>query len=428
MNREIGIIGSGARESAFIAALLTDPQVSLVHVFGKNGGFAGNERVRFTGVTAPEEIVNYAVAHALALVVSGPERGAIDGTNDSLRAKDIPVFGATQKSIRIESDKAWAREVMQKLRIPQPKFEVHTQAADALAAAKTNDKFRVVKAHGPAEGKGVIVCDTEEQTIEAIEMMLNKNAFGAAGQKIVLEERLGWNDPQARESSIMYFTDGTSLIPLPPVQDYKREFDNDLGKNTGSMGCHTAPESLDREEKWLVLSTIAQPLIQELARINNIFVGILYISLMKTSQGIFVIEINGRGGDPETVVQFAGMKHPHFADFLLACALGNLGEVESPTWDSNEYVDVVLCAKSYPDGKSKGENITGMKVAEEIAHTIFHAGTNISEGRLTTNGGRILNVVGKGKTRQEARIQAYAAASQIRFDGQPPKFRSDIGK
>jgi phosphoribosylamine--glycine ligase len=429
-SKSIGIIGSGSRESAFIDALLKDPTVAIIYWFGNNAGYPNDPSIVRTNI-APDDkegILRSCKDLQLDLIISGPENPSVNGTNDLLRANGFPVFGASQAAIRIESDKAWARETMQKLRLPQPEFEVHQNIEQTKKSLKTNEKLRVVKAAGPCEGKGVVICDTYEEAEAAAQSMLVHNQFGEAGSQIVLEERLGLHDTSAEEVSVMYFTDGNSLVQMPLAQDYKREYDGNKGKNTGGMGSHTAPESLSAQEQEQVRNKIAYPILNELAQSNNPFIGILYVSLMKTSRGIFVIEINGRGGDPETVVQLAGMSHPNFAEFLLACALGNLGTVEAPTWDDNEYVDVVLCAQNYPAGKSKGETITGIKEASKKAQAIFHAGT-IRDGQKTlTNGGRILSVVGKGATRQEARDQAYESAQLIYFDGKVPKYRTDIGE
>jgi|GEM_PF-4526 len=434
-HHQVAVLGSGGRESAFVGQLLSDPRVDAVHVFDWNASFNEDSRVirAHIHVSDQSQLVEYCLQQRIDLVIVGPEQLAENGTSDALRAAKIPVFGASQKAIRIESDKAWARNFMSKLDVPQPQFQVHTNAALAKQAAKKNPLFRVVKASGLCGGKGVIVCDSYQETAVAIDSILAKHQFGTAGDTLLLEERLGWSDESAQEVSVMYYTDGKHLIPLPLVRDYKREFDHDLGKNTGSMGCHSAPESLSLAEADFVQTKIASPIIIELAANNQPFIGILYVSLMKTSDtrhnpfGLFVIEVNGRGGDPETIVQLAGQHHPHIAEFFLACATQELGSIDAPTFDGKQYLNVVLAAREYPDGQSKGERITGLEEAEATARVILHAGTRLQKGEVVTNGGRVLDVVGSGESLAEATRQAYAAVSSIRFNDLQPKFRTDIG-
>ena len=433
-HQQVAVLGNGGRESAFVRQLLTDPLVDEVHVFDWNASFSEDLRVIRSPIHATDisGVVTYCRDHHLSLVISGAEQFAENGTTDALRAVNIPVLGASQKAIQIEADKAWARQFMKQINLPQPLFEVHTHASLAKKAAQKNKLLRVVKASGLCGGKGVIICDTYEQTAAAIDQMLTEHHFGTAGNTILLEERLGWQDSVNEEVSVMYYCDGQQLLPLPLVQDYKREFDGDQGKNTGSMGCHTAPESLSPTEQAFVRQQIAEPLIQQLAADGSNFVGILYVSLMKTSDtrfnphGLFVIEINGRGGDPETIVQLAAQHHPHVADFYLACATGQLARVDAPTFDNRSYVNVVLAASNYPDGKSQGKVISGLEEAEATTLAVLHAGTKIDNGQILTNGGRILDVVGSGETLAAARKQAYAAAAQIHFNDQSPKYRSDI--
>lgn len=428
INRHVAVLGEGGRESAFIHSLLQDSYVSAISVFDFHAGFSDDSRV----IAAPmpiedhRAVVKYCQDTNVDFVVSGPELVAANGLNDALRTADFPVFGASQTAIQIESDKAWARVFMEELNIPQPKFYIFTDATEAKRAASRDDHLRVVKATGLCSGKGVIVCDTLEETERAIDDMLIHKIFGAAGSTIVLEERLGHHDATAEEVSVMYYTDGKNLQQLPLVQDYKREFDQHRGANTGGMGCHTAPELLSSEEQTYIYREIAVPLLNSLADLD-LFAGILYISIMKVAAGIFVIEINGRGGDPETIVQLAGQSHPHFSDFLLACATSRLAEVQPVTWDQKEYVDVVLCAREYPAGKSKGEKITGLSKAHEVAHRVLHAGTRLHKGEVVTHGGRILHVLGKGDTRAQAQTQAYDATKHIHFNGKKPKHRTDIG-
>ena len=269
------VLGSGGRESAYIIALLTDPEVKNIYVIGFHAGFVDESRV-----------INCTLKdiHTLDvdLVVSGPEAFAADGTHDEFRKKGIPVFGASKRAARIETDKAWARKFMKKIDLPQPYFEIHTDPTRAKKAIKKDERLRVVKAAGLCGGKGVVVADTEKEAEQATDDILVKKIFGTEGEKIVLEERLGWHDPVAHEVSAMFVTDGKKIFALPLVQDYKREGDRDKGKNTGGMGCKSADDTLSATERSWVEKKIAFPLLQELKVAKTSFIGILYISLMKT--------------------------------------------------------------------------------------------------------------------------------------------------
>jgi phosphoribosylamine--glycine ligase len=428
------VLGNGGRESAFIKLLLRDSDVAIVHSIKINAGFINNKRVKNVDIDLKniDAVVKYCTENNVQLALAGSEELAVIGLTDALKKAGIAVFGASSKAIRIEADKAWARKFMSTLSIPQPMYEVFDDAPKAIARAKSNDKMRIVKAFGLAGGKGVSVCDSFVETKQAITETMIDLKFGDAGKTIVLEERLGWNDPIAEEVSMMFYTDGKTLAALPLARDHKREFDNDQGKNTGGMGVYSPSQLLSKAEQKFVQENIAQKIIDKLAEQGTPFTGILYVGLMKTSDtsrnahGIFVIEINGRGGDPETVVQLDSQTNEHPAQIFLACSNGTLAKYK-PSFDALVHLDVVLCSSKYPEGKTSSEVITGIEEAEKMGVEIIHAGTQIKDGKVVTNGGRILGVLGKGKTMEEVREKVYAAAEKILFDGTIPKYRSDIG-
>ncbi len=437
--KHVAVLGTGGRESAFVETLLSDPQVETISVFEFNAGFVTEPRVKNVPVSVSHQkkVVEYCQKNKVDLVMIGPEQVQVDGMGEVLRKVGIPVFGASKRASVIESDKAWARAFMTQLNLPQPEYLEFSEPKKALKAAQTNHQLKVVKATGLASGKGVIVCDTTEEVAAALQTILTDKKFGAAGETILLEERLGWKDQAAQEVSVMFYSDGTHLLPLPLAQDYKREFDGDQGQNTGGMGTYISRTVLKPEEQIFVQEEIAQPLIDALKKDKRPFVGILYIGLMKTANkrhnpyGLFIIEINSRGGDPETVVQLAGQTHPQIAEFYRACAQGDLTSVEPPTFKNFEYVDVVLAAPSYPDGKSQNEVITGLEATETEADNqvkVIHAGTTYQSGQTLTNGGRILNIVGTGKSLVQARNRAYERVEMIRFGKSEPKYRHDIAQ
>jgi phosphoribosylamine---glycine ligase len=431
---QIAVVGNGGRESAFIKVLLRDSNVETIHFLKPNAGFQNNPRVKNVAMELHDHtaVVKYCQENHVTLALCGSEELAVIGLNDALKSAGIHVFGASLQAVRIESDKAWARKLMSTLGIPQPQYEVFSDPKKAVAAAKQNESYRIVKAFGLAGGKGVYVCDSLEDTEQAIQEIMVDRKFGDSGSTIVLEERLGWNDSTAEEVSMMFYTDGKTLAALPLAKDHKREFDGDKGKNTGGMGTFSPSPLLNEAEKEFVQTQIAQKIVDQLSKQGNPFTGILYVGLMKTADtsrneyGIFVIEINGRGGDPETIVQLDSQTNEHSSQIFMACATGELAQYK-PKFDDLVHIDVVLCSTAYPEGKTSGEVITGIEEAEKMDVQVVHAGTQMKEGKVVTNGGRILGVVAKGKTLAEARQKVYAAAQHILFDGKSPKYRQDIG-
>lgn len=434
-NLHVAVLGNGGRESAFVRILLRDKQVAMVHFLKPNAGFPNNPRVKNVEIDLHNKaaIVKYCKENKITLALCGSEELAISGLTDALKKAGIHVFGASAKAIRIESDKAWARKLMSTLGIPQPEYRVFSDPQKALDAAQKNEKFRIVKACGPALGKGVYVCDSLSETQKAIKEIMIEKKFGNSGKKITLEERLGWHDPQAEEVSMMFYTCGKSLSPLPLARDHKREFDNDKGKNTGGVGAYSPSTLLSKTEQNFVQKEIAQKIINKLFKMGAPFIGILYVGLMKTSDtsrnpyGIFVIEVNGRGGDPETEVQLDSQTNTHPSQIFLACTTGILSQFK-PHFDRQVHVDVVLCSQKYPEGRTQDEVITGIDKAEKMGITVLHAGTKIKDGKVVTNGGRILNLIATGETMAQAQKKVYAAAKHILFDGKKPKYRLDIGK
>lgn len=432
---QVAVLGNGGRESAFVKILLRDKDVSMVHFLKPNAGFQKNPRVKNVEIDLHDAaaVVEYCQKNNVSLALCGSEELAIIGLSDALKAAGLHVFGASQKAVRIESDKAWARKFMSALSIPQPHYEVFSDSKKAIAAVRKNETFRIVKAFGPASGKGVYVCDSLAETEQAIQEIMVESKFGDSGKTVVLEERLGWGDPTAEEVSMMFYTDGKTLAALPLAQDHKTEFDGDKGKNTGGMGTFSPCLLLNNAEQKFVQKNIAQKIVDQLAKQGSPFTGILYIGLMKTADtsrnkhGIFVIEVNGRGGDPETIVQLDSQTDKHPAQIFIACTTGKLAKFK-PTFDTSVHFDVVLCSTKYPEGKTQDEVITGIAKAEKMGVQVLHAGTKMKDGKVVTNGGRILDVVAKAKTLKAARKKVYAAIPYILFNGKKPKFRTDIGE
>ena len=411
------VIGSGGREHALAWALTQDPDVTQVVTAPGNPGIAvlppahdGQTIVcRSVDLDDHDAVVALAQEIGTDLVVIGPEAPLVAGLADELRDAGIAVFGPSKEAAQIEGSKAFAKDVMAAAGVPTGRAYVCTtpeQAADAI------DAFGppyVVKDDGLAAGKGVVVTSDREEAL----------AHAAGCEQVLIEEYL-----DGPEVSLFAITDGTTVLPMQPAQDFKRLGDNDEGPNTGGMGAYTplpwAPENLVEE----VTEKVLQPTIDELRHRGTPFSGLLYAGLALTSRGIRVIEFNCRFGDPETQALLPLLKTP-LGGLLYAAATGKLADHGDLNWQNAASVAVVVAAKKYPQSPRKGDVISGLDQAEaDPAVRIFHAGTALDGDELVTAGGRVLAVSAVGKDLVEARQRAYAAVGQIRIKGS--QHRTDI--
>ena len=367
-------------------------------------------------------LVEFARRERLGLVVLGPEAAVDAGVGDALRHAGFPVFGPNRGAGRIESSKAFAKELMSRARIPTAEFEVFTQPAPAKAWARQRDGKVAVKADGLARGKGVIVCDGVAEAESAIDAMMVEERFGRSGKKIVVEERL-----DGPELSLLAVTDGADVVPLAPARDYKRAHDGDQGANTGGMGAYSPPRGVDDALVRDIVDRVMRPAVQELTASGDEFRGTLYAGLMLTRQGIRVLEFNARFGDPEAQVVLPRLESD-FVALALAVAKGGLAAHPDLRWTSRACVGVVVASGHYPDDAKMtlGHRIRGL--AEMPAGVlVFHAGTRFEPGiGLVTDGGRVVTSVGLGDTVAEARETALSGARQVRFEG--AFFRSDVAQ
>jgi phosphoribosylamine---glycine ligase len=392
------VVGSGGREHALAWKLAQSQRLTELHAAPGNPGIAGFGQCHPVRPEDPEGLLALAHSLELDLVVIGPEGPLVSGVADALRLGGVPVFGPSAAAARIEGSKRFAREVLEAAGV---------RTADAVAVARPPC---VVKADGLAAGKGVFVCRSQEELDEAL------RAVSAIGEDFVVEELL-----VGEEVSLFAISDGSRALPLPPAQDFKRAFDGDAGPNTGGMGAYSPvpiPE-LDAQE---LVEQIHEPVLSELARRDAPFVGLLYAGLMLTSDGPRVLEFNCRFGDPETQAIVPRLD----GDFLGALAGAAAGDLGSTSLGAAEEaaVTIVLAAADYPPGSDSGSPIEGVEAAEEAGALVFHAGTALRDGRLVTNGGRVLDVTCVGGSIAEARDRAYAAAELISFPG--ARFRRDI--
>ncbi|WP_292605244.1 phosphoribosylamine--glycine ligase [Nocardioides sp. REDSEA-S30_B4] len=403
------VIGTGGREHALARALSLDPGVAAVHAAPGNPGIAAVATLHDVDPLSGESVADLAESLGADLVVVGPEAPLVAGVADVVRARGIAVFGPSGAAAQLEGSKAFAKEVMEAAGVPTAAAMVCTTPVEVQAALDAYGPPYVVKDDGLAAGKGVVVTTDRDAAVE----------HAAQCERVVIEEFL-----DGPEVSLFALTDGTTVYPLQPAQDFKRIFDGDEGANTGGMGAYTplpwAPEGLVEE----VLRDVLQPTVDEMARRGTPFSGLLYAGLALTSRGVRVVEFNARFGDPETQPLMALLDSP-LSPLLMGSATGTLASVPAPTWKPGAAVAVVMASAGYPESSSKGDVIRGLPDAEALEGVhVIHAGTAMVERATVTAGGRVLAVVGTGGSLGEAREAAYDGVSCIEFEG--AQHRTDI--
>jgi phosphoribosylamine---glycine ligase len=393
------VVGSGGREHALAWAISRSDALTDLHAAPGNPGIAALASCHPVRADDPASLVPLARELGIDLVVVGPEAPLVAGLADELRHRGIPVFGPGAEAARIEGSKAFAKNVMDAAGVP---------TARTLPVARPPC---VVKADGLAAGKGVWVCRTQA------ELDAGLRDAQALGQPFHVEELL-----EGAEVSVFALCDGRQAIALPAAQDYKRARDGDEGPNTGGMGSYSPVPRLSDEDVAALVGTVVEPVLAELARRRTPFLGCLFAGLMLTTDGPCVLEFNCRFGDPETQSLLPRLEGD-LLETLAAAAAGELAGVEVPV-SADAAVTLVLTAGDYPERGDTGSQIDGVAAAEAAGALVFHAGTALHDGRLVTNGGRILNVTALGETIAAARDRAYDAAGRIAFDA--VRYRSDI--
>lgn len=412
------VIGSGGREHAIAWKLKQSARVDKL--FAATGN-AGTARIAQNAGIASDDragLIHLARAEEIDLVVIGPEAPLADGLADALRAQNIRVFGPNQNAAVIESSKAFAKAFMARHRIPTARYETFTNGGDAQRHIGKAEYPVVIKASGLAAGKGVILPETPDQAREALYQIMSAREFGAAGDEVVIEERL-----QGEEVSVLAFSDGKTVKAMPPAQDHKRLLDGDSGPNTGGMGAY-APVHAAEGFLEEITRTILQPAIDGLREEGRTFVGVLYAGLMLTEQGAQVLEFNCRFGDPECQV-ILPLLESDLLDIMEACVDGTLAECEL-RWKEGAAACVMLASGGYPNRYATGIPIQGLETMQNENALIFHAGTRLQDGQVMTNGGRVLCVTGIGQDLGNALDTAYAAIRPIWFEGM--QYRRDIGQ
>ena len=380
----------------------------------------GNAGIALDAPTFPINATDGVAVVALAkeltadFVVIGPEAPLVAGVSDELRAAGIPVFGPSAAAAQLEGSKAFAKQVMNDAGVPTARAHLCTTVDQAAAALDDFGPTYVVKDDGLAAGKGVVVTDDRQTALDHARACIE----GRAGGAVVIEEFL-----DGPEVSLFGVTDGTTVVPLSPAQDFKRVANNDLGPNTGGMGAYTplpwAPAGLTDE----VVAKVLQPTVDEMAKRGTPFSGLLYAGLALTSRGTRVIEFNARFGDPETQVVLTRLDSP-LSELLFASATGTLSSLPELKWKNESVVTVVMAAEGYPESPVTGAVISGLNDVTDA--TVFHAGTRNNDGDIVVSGGRVLTVTASGTDLHEARTHAYNGVSHIKFSGE--HHRTDIAE
>ena len=406
------VVGGGGREHALVRTLLRSPRRPELLCAPGNAGIARD------GVEClpDDDLVGLARERGVDLVVVGPEAPLVAGLVDELAAAGIAAFGPTGEAARIEGSKAYAKQLMKETGVPTAShvlFRTREEAAEHLACASYP---AVLKADVLAAGKGVIIAADEREARAALDVFFGERRFGET--EVVLEEFL-----EGEELSLLALCDGERALPLAPAQDYKRIFDGDEGPNTGGMGSYSPVPGFDDARAQELAAVVHQPIVDELRRRGTPFHGVLYAGLMMGPAGPKVLEYNARFGDPETQAVLPRLRSDLLELLEASTRFGGLEGVE-PEWSDDWAVTVVLASRGYPESSSRGDVISGLDAAAAAGAEVFHAGTAERDGEIVTAGGRVLAVTALGDGPAEARERAYAAASEIEFDGR--QMRTDI--
>jgi phosphoribosylamine--glycine ligase len=418
--KNVLVIGSGGREHALGWKLAQSPKVKKVYFAPGNGGTSENVDIKQNEI---DRLVAFA-KKTDCLSVVGPEESLSLGIADAFAKEGLRLFGPVKQAAMLETSKVFAKEFMKKAGIPTAEFATFSDAQKAKDYIIRQDKPLVVKADGLAAGKGVIVCDSAQQAIEAVEKIMVAKEFGAAGGRAVIEERLS-----GEEASFIAMCDGKTLIPLASSQDHKRVFDGDKGPNTGGMGAYSPAPIVDSKLHEKIISRVMEPVLKEMKARGTPFAGFLYAGIMvdeKTGEP-YVLEFNTRMGDPECQPIMMRMKSDLY-EYIDAAIDGRLASMPPIQWREGTAVCVVMASKGYPGSYKKGEAIEGLCDFGPDT-TVFHAGTTRdAQGRVVTNGGRVLGVTAAGKDAKHAIENAYSAVRKIRWGENGHYYRTDIAR
>lgn len=412
------VIGGGGREHALVWKLAQSKQAEKIYVAPGNPGIAPLAECVPLDTANNELVVKWAQENKIDLVVVGPEVPLVAGLSDALRKVGLAVFGPSSAAAAIEGSKSFSKELMKKYNIPTAFFKVCTDLEEAKAFVREQGAPIVIKADGLAAGKGVVVAMQEKEALDALDEIMGNRKFGAAGSSVVIEEFM-----DGEEASLFAFTDGKTIVPMVAAQDHKRVNDEDRGPNTGGMGAYAPAPVLTEALKEKCMETIIRPTLAAMAKEGRPYSGCLYTGLMIKDDSAKVVEFNCRFGDPETQA-VVPLLDGDLAEIMMACATGTL-RPEMVRWSDKAAVCVVMASGGYPGNYQKGLPITGLQEANALQDVVvFHAGTKEVDGRIVTNGGRVLGVTAVGANIPQAKEKAYAAVNRIHFE--QAHYRFDI--
>ncbi|MFR8318167.1 MAG: phosphoribosylamine--glycine ligase [Catenibacillus sp.] len=414
------IVGSGGREHAIACKVAMSPKVDKIYCAPGNAGIASVAECVPIGAMDFDGLVAFAKEKAIDLTVIGMDDPLVGGIVDAFEAAGLSVFGPRKNAAIIEGSKAFSKDLMKKYHIPTAAYETFDNAKAALDYIENATMPIVLKADGLALGKGVLICKTLEEARAGVKSIMTDKQFGSAGDHLVIEEFM-----TGREVSVLCFCDGTHIVPMTSAQDHKRAQDGDQGLNTGGMGTFSPSPFYTQEIQEYCEKHIYQPTMDAMKAEGRPFVGILFVGLMLTAQGPKVLEYNARFGDPETQVVLPRMK-TDLVEAFEACIDGRLESLHLE-FEDNAAVCVVLASDGYPLKYDKGFEIRGFdRFHESDGYYCFHAGTAFKDGKIVTNGGRVLGITAKGENLKAARANAYKAVEWIDFANK--YMRHDIGK
>ena len=407
------VIGSGGREHALAWKIAQSPRADRVWVAPGNAGTLHDAENVDLPIDDFAQIIQFAQQNRVGLTVVGPEAPLAGGLIDALEEAGIPAFGPTRGAAQLEASKVFCKQILRRADVPTAEHRTFRDAESAIHFLKTQEERPwVVKADGLAAGKGVIVCETMEEAIDAVQRIALDKAFGTAGDALVIEEKL-----HGQEASILAITDGRTLVTLPSAQDHKPALDGDTGPNTGGMGAYSPTPLIDAAAQAKIEEQILVPTVHAMKRERQPFQGVLYAGLMVTPQGIKVLEYNVRFGDPECQPLMMRLESD-LLDLFEATVRGDLAAVEVPRWDPRPSVCVVMASEGYPGDYEKGQPIRGLDEAARLPDVkVFHAGTIEKSGEVLTSGGRVLGVTAIADSVAGAKLQAYRAVKCIRWQG-----------
>lgn len=419
------VIGSGGREHALVWKINQSDRIKKIFCAPGNGGISDIAETVPIQAFDIEKLAQFAWDQKIDLTFVGPEIPLVAGISDLFQKRGLRVFGPKQYCARLEGSKIFSKQLMRECNVPTAEFEMFTDAHSAKEYIKKTGVPCVIKADGLAAGKGVFVVNTLDEAYEAITKIMEQKIFGDSGDKVIIEECL-----VGRETSIIVITDGRTILPFVPSQDYKRAFDEGRGPNTGGMGAYSPVDFVSDELVANIIQKCVEPIVKGLMQMGECYKGILYAGLMLTDQGPKVLEYNVRSGDPETQVILPRLKSD-LVEMAIAALEGSLNS-SKVEWDESGCVTVVACSGGYPGKYEKGKLISGLSQAEKIDDvTVFHAGTKKQvigpqKSQYFTAGGRVLNITALGNDINQARQRAYEAIEKISFEDM--RYRRDIAK